>query len=99
MPFSDWLARVVFLPSWLSGFQWAGQPAEQVCPGERAELPDAWCLSVLAVLGAAALDALELPRRLQLFASFRRSEVVGPVGAWLLEGAASWLCRTLQPSS
>ena len=88
MPFSDWSAQEAIQPFWLS-FQWAGQPAEQVCPGERAELPDAWFLWVLAVLGAAVLDALARHRRLQLFASSRRSEVEGPAGAWLLEGAVS----------
>jgi len=55
----------------------------------RVELPDAWFLGVLAVLGVVALDALELPRRLQLSASFRKFEVVGPADVWLLEGAAS----------
>ena len=90
MPFSDWPARVVNLPSWLSGFQWAGRPAEQGGhQGERAELPDAWSLWVLQALGAAVLDALARHRRLQPCASSRRSEVVGPVGAWLLGGAVS----------
>ena len=80
MPFSDWPARVVILPFWLS-FQWADRPVEQVCPGERAELPDAWFLWVMAVLGVVALDALARHRRLQPCASSRRSEVWGLVGA------------------